>query len=198
LLGAKSGVVDVNSYRQALDVRRIGGYSAPQAIGCRRELEEVRERRDRLCIACFARAWFHCFFFAEPERPERAINADPLAWYGGDPEQLGEDNYREFLAAIENPETARAMLEDYRAGLGVSTDGGNCGCCPRAHVANWVWLFSSDVRCRSPWCEDRLSRSRSMRTRADGPRARHAESGRPRQVPRTCACVSRVTAGTGK
>jgi hypothetical protein len=29
----------------------------------------------------FARDWYHWFFFAQPERPERAILADPIAWY---------------------------------------------------------------------------------------------------------------------
>lgn len=27
----------------------------------------------------FARDWYHWFFFAQPEKPERAISADPLA-----------------------------------------------------------------------------------------------------------------------
>ncbi len=30
--------------------------------------------------ARFASAWFHWFFFAQPEKPERAILADPDAW----------------------------------------------------------------------------------------------------------------------
>ena len=67
----------------------------------------------------FATAWWHWFFFAQPDKPERAILADPQAWYGGDPEQMGTENHADFVAAIQNPETVRAMLEDYRAGLGV-------------------------------------------------------------------------------
>lgn len=74
------------------------------------------------CDARFARAWYHWFFFAQPDKPERAILADPDAWYGGDPDQMGADNYREFRAAIHDPATVRAMLEDYRAGLGVDRD----------------------------------------------------------------------------
>ena len=35
------------------------------------------------CDARFAQAWWHWFFFAQPEKPERAILADPGAWYGG-------------------------------------------------------------------------------------------------------------------
>jgi haloacetate dehalogenase len=34
------------------------------------------------CDAKFARDWYHWFFFAQPDKPERAITADPDAWYG--------------------------------------------------------------------------------------------------------------------
>jgi haloacetate dehalogenase len=71
------------------------------------------------CDARFAQLWYHWFFFAQPEKPERAIEADPSLWYRGDPEVMGAENYREFRAATRDPETVRAMLEDYRAGLGV-------------------------------------------------------------------------------
>jgi haloacetate dehalogenase len=73
--------------------------------------------------ARFATAWWHWFFFAQPEKPERAIAADPEAWYGaraaGKAAAMGEENHADFLAAIHDPATVRAMLEDYRAGLGV-------------------------------------------------------------------------------
>ena len=69
--------------------------------------------------ARFAAAWWHWFFFAQPDKPERAILADPEAWYGGDPERMGPENYADYRAAITDPATVRAMLEDYRAGLGV-------------------------------------------------------------------------------
>jgi len=75
------------------------------------------------CDARFAREWFHWFFFAQPEKPERVITADPDAWYNvgtkNTPERLGEDNFADFHRAIHNPATVTAMLEDYRAGLGV-------------------------------------------------------------------------------
>jgi haloacetate dehalogenase len=74
------------------------------------------------CNATFATAWYHWFFYAQPDRPERAIMADPDAWYGGRAEVMGEENYREFRAAIHDAATVRAMLEDYRAGLGVDRD----------------------------------------------------------------------------
>ena len=73
--------------------------------------------------ARFAAAWWHWFFFAQPDKPERAITADPAAWYGahapGKAEAMGVENHADYLAAISDPDTVRAMLEDYRAGLTV-------------------------------------------------------------------------------
>jgi haloacetate dehalogenase len=69
--------------------------------------------------ARFAEAWWHWFFFAQPLKPERAILADPDAWYGGVAAQMGAENYADYQSAIRDPATVRAMLEDYRAGLGV-------------------------------------------------------------------------------
>jgi haloacetate dehalogenase len=75
------------------------------------------------CDAKFARDWYHWFFFAQPDKPERAIAADPELWYGSArPETMGTENYREFREAIRDPATVRAMLEDYRAGLGVDRE----------------------------------------------------------------------------
>ncbi|WP_149762326.1 alpha/beta fold hydrolase [Neomesorhizobium albiziae] len=71
------------------------------------------------CDARFATAWWHWFFFAQPEKPERAILADPDAWYGGSAEAMGEEAYEDFRAAIHNPSTVHGMVEDYRAGLGI-------------------------------------------------------------------------------
>ena len=78
----------------------------------------IVEAVDR-CDARFAERWFHWFFFAQPEVPERVITADPLAWYRLDPTVMGEQNYAEVVEAVSDPETVRAMLEDYRAGLTV-------------------------------------------------------------------------------
>jgi haloacetate dehalogenase len=69
------------------------------------------------CDARFATAWWHWFFFAQPEKPERAINADPLAWYGGSAEQMGTQAYADYYDAIHNPDVVHGMVEDYRAGL---------------------------------------------------------------------------------
>jgi haloacetate dehalogenase len=67
----------------------------------------------------FATLWWHWFFFAQPEIPERVINADPDRWYRGDPATMGQENYDEWREATRNPDVVRAMLEDYRAGLTV-------------------------------------------------------------------------------
>jgi haloacetate dehalogenase len=67
--------------------------------------------------ADFATAYWHWFFFAQQETPERVINADPDSWYHGDPAAMGAENYAEWREATRNPDVVRAMLEDYRAGL---------------------------------------------------------------------------------
>jgi haloacetate dehalogenase len=78
----------------------------------------IAEALDR-CTDRFAAAWWHWFFFAQPGKPERAILADPDAWYRGTPERMGREAYAEFRQAVHDPDTVRAMLEDYRAGLGI-------------------------------------------------------------------------------
>ncbi len=71
------------------------------------------------CDARFASAWWHWFFFAQPEKPERAILSNPDAWYGGSAETMGAEAYEDFRKAIHDPETVHGMIEDYRAGLGI-------------------------------------------------------------------------------
>jgi haloacetate dehalogenase len=72
------------------------------------------------CDATFAQAWWHWFFFGQTAKPaERVINADPDAWYGGTPGAMGAENHADFRRAIHDPQTVHAMLEDYRAGLGI-------------------------------------------------------------------------------
>ncbi|MEU7828301.1 alpha/beta hydrolase [Nonomuraea sp. NPDC049129] len=72
------------------------------------------------CDAGFAARWWHWFFLGQTAKPaERVINADPDAWYGTGPEQMGAEAYEDFRRAIHDPETVHAMCEDYRAGLGV-------------------------------------------------------------------------------
>jgi haloacetate dehalogenase len=78
----------------------------------------ISEHLDRI-NARFATAWWHWFFFAQPEIPERVINADPESWYRGDPNLMGQANYEEWRAVLDDPAVVRGMLEDYRAGLTV-------------------------------------------------------------------------------
>lgn len=99
------------AYRAALDhpevVTRLAVLDSVPIL-------EALERAD----ARFATEWWHWFFFATPHA-ERVITADPLAWYDPDPEAMGRENHEDMLAAITNPATVRAMLEDYRSGLTV-------------------------------------------------------------------------------
>ena len=72
------------------------------------------------CDARFAAAWYHWFFLGQMGKPaERFINADPDAWYTATAEQMGAEAYADYRRAIHDPETVHAMIEDYRAGLGI-------------------------------------------------------------------------------
>ena len=101
------------------------------------------------CDARFATEWWNWFFFARPDVTERVITADPDAWYGtaGAEERMGRENHADFVAAVRDPETVRAMLEDYRAGLGVDREhddadraAGRRVACPVLHV----WATQDD------------------------------------------------------
>lgn len=100
------------------------------------------------CDARFAAAWWHWFFYAQPDVPERAIGADPEAWYHPDAARMGEENYREWRAAVHDPAVVHAMLEDYRAGLGVDRaheladrEAGRTIACPVLHL----WSTDDDL-----------------------------------------------------
>ncbi|MDC7744693.1 MULTISPECIES: alpha/beta fold hydrolase [Rhizobium] len=68
----------------------------------------------------FARDWYHWFFFAQPEKPERAISTDPLAWYDKlSPALMGRQAYDDLLEIINDPAVIHGMIEDYRAGLSI-------------------------------------------------------------------------------
>ena len=72
------------------------------------------------CDARFAASWWHWFFYGQTaKRAERVISADPEAWYRAGPEQMGEEAYADYRRAIHDPATVLAMMEDYRAGLGL-------------------------------------------------------------------------------
>lgn len=68
----------------------------------------------------FARDWYHWFFFAQKEKPERAISADPLAWYDKlSPALMGAQAYNDLIEVIHDPHVIHGMIEDYRAGLSI-------------------------------------------------------------------------------
>ncbi|MBW0103669.1 alpha/beta fold hydrolase [Pseudonocardia sp. KRD291] len=100
------------AFRMALD--------APDLVERLAVLDSVpiSEALDR-CDTRFATAWWHWFFFAQPDTPERVILADPDAWYRGSAEAMGDEAFADYRRAIHDPATVRAMLEDYRAGLGI-------------------------------------------------------------------------------
>ncbi|NUR95418.1 MAG: alpha/beta hydrolase, partial [Kribbellaceae bacterium] len=105
------------AYRTALDhPERVGKLVVMDSV----PVVEALER----CGSEFAAAWWHWWFFAQQEKPaERVICADPETWYNAwttnSPQALGPENHADFLAAIRDPATVHAMLEDYRAGLTV-------------------------------------------------------------------------------
>ena len=74
------------------------------------------------CDARVAERWFDWFFYARPELAERVITADPVGWYRPDAQLMGEENCAELIEAINDSDTVRAMLEDYRAGLSVDRE----------------------------------------------------------------------------
>jgi haloacetate dehalogenase len=72
------------------------------------------------CDARFAASWFHWFFFGQTGKPaERFINTDPEAWYTATADHMGAEAFEDYRRAIHDPDTVRAMMEDYRAGLGI-------------------------------------------------------------------------------
>lgn len=65
----------------------------------------------------FARSWWHWFFFAQSEKAEAAIQANPELWYPCDPGLMGARNAQDYLDATRDPAVVRGMLADYKAGL---------------------------------------------------------------------------------
>jgi haloacetate dehalogenase len=106
------------AYRCALDhPDRIAGLGVLDGIPMLEQVERTN--------AVFATAWWHWFFYAGSPHAERVINADPDAWYGLTPaarDAWGHENFDYVADALHDPLTVRAMLEDYRAGIGVDAD----------------------------------------------------------------------------
>jgi haloacetate dehalogenase len=77
------------------------------------------------CDARFAQEWFHWFFFGQPApRPETVVSRDPDWWYRteGKEKPMGRDAFEDYMVAIHDPDTVHAMIEDYRAGLGIDRE----------------------------------------------------------------------------
>lgn len=71
----------------------------------------------------FALGWYHWFFFAQPEVPERLILENPDNFYRwGErmqaelPSYFAPEAVEDYRRCVYNPETIRAMIEEYRAG----------------------------------------------------------------------------------
>ena len=123
---------------------------------------EALERAD----ARFAELWPHWFFFSSAQA-ERVINADPLAWYQPDRDQMGTQNYDDLVAAITDPATVRGMLEDYRASLQIDrshderarADGLRISC---PTLVAWSTrddmetLYGDPTEIWRPWCSGEL------------------------------------------
>ncbi len=101
------------------------------------------------CDARFAAAWYHWFFLGQLDKPaEPLINADPDAWYTATEEQMGAEAYADYRRAIHDPGTVHAMIEDYRAGLGIDREhddadrkaGRRIGC-----PALFLWVARDDM-----------------------------------------------------
>ena len=70
--------------------------------------------------AKFALSWWHWFYFGQTTKPaERVISADPDGWYRIDRRFMDDEAYEDLQRALHDPAVVHAMLEDYRAGLGV-------------------------------------------------------------------------------
>ena len=90
------------------------------------------------CDVGFASAWWHWFFFAQAEKPETAILANPELWYPGTPEQMGEEAYADFLAATRNPETIMDV-EDCRAAWNRPAARQRIGARAQVHAGHELW-----------------------------------------------------------
>ncbi len=143
------------AYRCALDhPSRVTALAVLDSV----PIVEALERAD----ARFAELWPHWFFFSSPHA-ERVVNADPLAWYRPDRQQMGEENYQDMVAAVTDPETVRAMIEDYRASLHVDrrhdeqdrADGRQISC---PTLVAWSsrddmeTLYGDPAAVWAPWC----------------------------------------------
>ncbi|HTS51887.1 MAG TPA: alpha/beta hydrolase [Burkholderiales bacterium] len=141
----------------------------------------------------FGLGYYHWFFFAQPAPlPERLIGADPdwfWQWHTsrGPRDIFAPEAVQDYLACFRNPETIRAMCEDYRAGATVDCAhdeadkrAGRRITCPvlalwgaQARLEAWydtlaVWReWANDVRGRALQCGHYLAEEAPEETAAE-------------------------------
>ena len=142
----------------------------------------------------FALGYYHWFFFAQPAPlPEKLIGADPdwfWRWHtarGPETSFFDDEAMADYLACFRNPETVRAICEDYRAGANVDCEhdwadkqAGRKIACPvlalwgaKAKLEAWydtvaVWReWADDVRGRALPCGHYLAEEAPEETAAE-------------------------------
>ena len=150
------------AFRTAMDhPQRVSGLAVLDGV----PIVEALERAD----ARFAEAWWRWFFFAgSPDTAVRVITADPLAWYTLAPGSMGEDNRDDVVAAVTDPRTVRAMVEDYAASPHVDRAADAADRAAGRHVECPVlvgWsrhddledLYGDPAAVWQPWCRQPVS-----------------------------------------
>ena len=106
--------------------------------------------------------------------------------YYGKAAAMGEENHADHLAAIRNPDTVRAMLEDYRAGLTVDRAAeeadraaGRRVTCPTlvlwSEKDDMEELYGDPIAIWSAWCDDVRAEDNMIADNASGPSGYAAE-----------------------
>lgn len=151
------------AFRTAMDhPERVSALAVCDGV----PIVETLERAD----ADFAAAWWHWFFLGASPHAERVITADPLAWYRLDEAAMGAENHAYTSAAVADPRTVRAMVEDYRAGLAVDPRHDEADREAGRRVRSPVlamWSSRDDTGRRygdpggiwEPWCEQQVRRA---------------------------------------
>lgn len=97
----------------------------------------------------FARDWWHWFFYAQPDKPEAAIMADPDSWYAPGPgTEVAPEARADWLAAIRDPRVVHGMIEDYRAALTVDHVHDRADCDARRRLrcpVTVLWSLRDDL-----------------------------------------------------
>jgi haloacetate dehalogenase len=105
----------------------------------------------------FATAYYHWFFFLQPEVPERLISADPvgylhtlLAGWGSGLGAFAPEALAEYERCFADPARLHAMLEDYRAAATVDLEHDRADLDRRVEVPLLALWGARSVVARSP------------------------------------------------